>query len=434
MLLTEAEARRAIETALSATGADAAVVRLRHDREATTRFANDAITQNVETSDQGLSIAVAYGVKVGRSSTNALDATSIREAVRRAEEIAKVSPPDAEYLPPVAPAGFPIHDPYFEETARLTPEARATHVAAVIAAARKASLTAAGVVESGEHAEATGNSAGLFVFERGTTAKFSATMTGADSTGWVSRTARNVADIDVATLAAKAIGRALASAKPKEWPAGRYATILEPAAIGAMVDLLGWGMSAREVDAGRSYLSGRADQALFAPLLVLRSDPFHPKLMGGRSFGEGFPLAKRDWIRGGKLQSLYYDRFTAKKHGVEPTPWPSDLILEGGKDSVETMIASIERGILVTHFWYIRAVDPMKPLVTGMTRDGLLAIEDGKVTGGLKNFRWNENPVDVLNAIEMMGAPEPADDTETSLCLVPPVKVREFNFSSATLF
>ncbi|MFN7973361.1 MAG: metallopeptidase TldD-related protein [Acidobacteriota bacterium] len=436
-MLTEREAQEIVEKALAAVKADAARVNVWHGRSATTRFANNAITQNVDTQDQGISVEVSFGPKSGSASGNAFDAGSIASVVRRAEENARVAPPDPEYLPPLPKVAFPPYDPWNEATAALSAEDRARKVVQVVERARKATLSAAGIVENGSSASAVGNSAGLFAFQRGTSYAFSTTMTASDSSGWVSRAGRDIADADIDALAARAVERARAAGSPKDWPAGKYPTILEPACLSSIVGLLGWGISQREIDAGRSFLSGKRDAKLFDEKIVLRSDPFHARMDGSRWFGEGFPQKPIVWVEDGKFQNVYYDRFTAKKHSVDPTPWASNLLLEikgSGADTVDKMIASIERGILVTHFWYIRAVDPMKPLFTGMTRDGLLAIENGKVAGGLKSFRWNENPIDVLNAIEMSSAPEPANDVEAETAMVPAVKVKEFNFTSGTLF
>jgi predicted Zn-dependent protease len=167
---------------------------------------------------------------------------------------------------------------------------------------------------------------------------------------------------------------------------------------------------------------------------VLVSDPFHPLLNGRPWFGDGLPSRKVTWIDGGKFVNLNYDRFTAKKHGKEPTPEVSNLVMQGGEESLDRLIAGTERGILVTHFWYVRFVDPMTMLLTGMTRDGLFAIEDGKVKGGLKNFRWNMSTVDMLANIQGMTVAQPASDVETSLMILPSLKVSDWNFTSSTAF
>jgi len=438
-MLTEKEARRIVERILHHSRADEASASAWWGRSATTRFANDAITQNVDTVDQGISVSVAFGKKVGSASINTFDEASLREVVRRAEAIAKISPPDPEHLPGLPAVKLPSLDPWHEPTASFGASDRARAAVAVIAEAKRRKLSAAGIVENGSSAGAFGSSAGFFGYQRGTSAAFSATLTGADSSGWVSANSRRISDFDPIELTKKTMLRAELAASPKEWVPGKYVTILEPCVVSPIVQLLTWGISAREIDAGRSFLVGKEGKEILPKGIVLRSDPFHSRLFGSRWFGEGFPQRKIDWIRDGKFQNVFYDRFTAKKHGVAATPWAGSLIFEVDSPSIQKrtldqMIAETEKGILVTHVWYIRSVDPMKPMFTGMTRDALLAIEDGKITGGLKQMRWNENPVDVLSSIVAAGTPEAADSDEGGLALVPPLKVREFNFTSGTKF
>jgi predicted Zn-dependent protease len=195
------------------------------------------------------------------------------------------------------------------------------------------------------------------------------------------------------------------------------------------------GMGAKETFEGRTFLAGKLGAKLVDERVSLASDPFHPELFGLPWFAEGLPARKVVWIDHGKFVNLYYDRYTAEKHGAEPTPFPSQLVLDcGGKETLADLIAGTEKGILVTHFWYIRFVDPMKMLLTGMTRDGLFAVEDGKITRGLKNFRWNMSTVDMLANIRGATAPVVASDVESDPMVVPALKVADWDFTSETSF
>ncbi|MCA1560006.1 MAG: TldD/PmbA family protein, partial [Acidobacteria bacterium] len=167
------------------------------------------------------------------------------------------------------------------------------------------------------------------------------------------------------------------------------------------------------------------------------SDPAHPLAPSVAFDGQGLPIARNVWVEAGVLKDLFYSRFWAQKQNKPPTAGPANVIMEGGTATTQELIAGTERGILVTRFWYIRPVDPQTILVTGLTRDGLFLIENGKVTRAIKNMRWNESPVVAMNNIEALTPAERVVSGEgaggSGLALVcPGARVREFTFSSAS--
>lgn len=435
-MMTESEARQIVEKVLARATADHATVRLGEEREALSRFANNAITQNVSTVNRTISVDVAFGQKKGSASVNAADDASLAEVVARAESVARLAPEDPEYMPPPEPASFPaMSDRFVEPTAAATAEDRARLALLAIGPADRDGLTIAGIVSTRADASAIGNNRGLFGYQRSTRADFSATAEREGASGWVRRSHRDLGQLGVEEAARIAIDKAKRAASPAAWPAGRYTAILEPAAVTGLLGPITWGgMSAKETFEGRTFLSGKVGQKLVSERVTLATDPFEPRLYGSPWFGDGLPARKVTWIERGVFQNLFYDRYTAKKHGVEPTPWPGQLVLSGGTDTLDQLIASTEKGILITHFWYIRFVDPMKMLLTGMTRDGIFSIEEGKVTGGLKNFRWNMSTVDMLANIQGMTAAAVAADVESAPMLVPALKVADWNFASETNF
>jgi predicted Zn-dependent protease len=234
--------------------------------------------------------------------------------------------------------------------------------------------------------------------------------------------------------------KALASVNARALEPGKYTVILEPAAA---VDLLGnmmRSMDARNADEGRSFLSKkggetRLGEKLFDERVTIYSDPTNieipgsPFAGGGGRFGgggvDGRPQEKVTWVENGVVKNMYYSQFWAQKKGVKSVAPPSGIIMVGGTESLAEMIKNTEKGILVTRFWYIRAVDPQTLLYTGLTRDGTFYIENGKIKYPVKNFRFNESPVIMLNNLEAMGAPQ-----RISGNLIPPLKIRDFTFSS----
>jgi len=434
-MLSDKAAQDLISRALSKAKAEHVSIAVTEERSALTRFANNAITQNVSGVNLEVRIEAAFGQKKGVATVNATDDAALGEAMARAEEIAKLSPADPEYLPPPESAKFPDIPRLVQATAEATPELRAQEAQRAIAVCKQKQLTGAGFVSTETMARAIGNNKSLFGYQAASQATFSLTAARGTDSGWVRRVAGDVTALGVEAAAGVAAAKALKCANPAGWPAGKYTVILEPAAVAGVLGPLGWGgMSAKETDEGRTFLAGKVGKKLVSERVVLESDPFHSGLAGRPWFAGGIPNRKVTWVDGGAFVNLSYDRFTAQKHGVQPTPDPDYLVMRGGSDTIDNLIAGTERGILVTHFWYVRFVDPMTMLLTGMTRDGLFAIEDGKVTGGLKNFRWNMSTVDMLANIQGMTAAETTSDVEADPMVLPALKVADWNFSSPTTF
>jgi predicted Zn-dependent protease len=234
-----------------------------------------------------------------------------------------------------------------------------------------------------------------------------------------------------------AIGRiaaqkAVASRNPQEIAPGLYTAVLEPQAVTDLIPLLAGALNARSADEGRSAFSkpgggNRVGEKVADERVTLYSDPADPGLRGLPFDPEGLPLRRMVWIEKGILTNLAYSRFWAQKQGKQPTSGPlSGLALVGGTKSTDELVAGCARGVLVTHFFYIRALDPRTVLQTGLTRDGAFLIESGRITQSLKNFRWNESPLLMLNRLEDIGRPEPTAAGR----LMPALRVRDFNFTS----
>jgi predicted Zn-dependent protease len=431
---SEAEVRELLDRARKRTGADEAFLRYAEAESATTRFANNAITQNTATRDANLSLTVTFGRKKGTSRVNAFGDADIGRLVKTAEEAARLSRDDPEYMPPLPPTDFPKIDAWFEGTAGADPVRRAGMAERIVAPGAARNARVAGIVVNRSDVSAIANSKGLFGWHRSTGSRASATATLGDSTGWADAVARDIGRLDPDAVGRIAVEKAEASRTPVELPPGRYTVVLEPAAVAGFVDAMFDKMGARETEEGTTFLSGREKERILGENISIRTDPFHPDHLGAPFEGEGIPAKRIDWVERGVFRNLVYDRFTAAKHGVEPTPAARWIVIEGGTETLEGLIAGVDRGLLVTRFWYIRDVDPMSVLITGMTRDGLFLIEKGKLAGGVKNFRFNESVVRALANVEAMSAPVSARDSETDAMVVPAMRIRDFHMASATLF
>jgi len=448
---SEAECRKILDEVVRLSDADETEAYLGGGRAALTRFANNEVHQNVDEMNVSVTVRVVLGKRSGRASTNMLDHDSLVRVIEDAKAIARVSEPDDEMLPVPGTTPLQTVDAYDEKTAATTPEERAAEVAKIVSRAEKKGLTAAGKYLTGwgtlgEYGEkpafALANSRGHIAYYRSSRAEVGATIIAADSSGWIGANHRDARRIDFAKLGERAIWKAEASAHPREVPAGTYTVILEPEAVANVLWFLTWtdGFNALAVDEERCFATGKVGQKIFGENITIEDDCFHPLHRARPWDGEGVPKKKTTLVEKGVLKTLVYDRRTAAKHNVEPTghgfpapnlmgAWPTELVVHGGSQSVEDLIRSTERGILVTRFWYNRTVDPMKCIVTGMTRDGTFLVENGKIAGGLRNFRFNESVLEMLNNVEAMSEPERADSI-----VVPAMKVRDFHFTSVTRF
>ncbi len=414
-------------------------------RDALTRFANNTIHQNVAEQAQWLSVRVALDRKTARATTNRFDPASIQSAVEQAIALAKSVDPDADMLPMAEREPVAEVQRYDPGTAAAAPDDRARAVAEAIRLVEAAGQTAAGIYSNGQTIEAIFNSRGVAGWHQETLAQFSITAMADDSSGWAKASAVSLGDFDPVELARRASDKARLSSSPREVAPGRYTVILEPAAVLDLVGQIFGDFSATSMHDQRSFLTDRMGTKLFGENIHISDDVAHPLQAGVPFDGEGVPRRKLTLVDAGVPRELAYSRASAKRMGVAPTghgfPLPNDvgeaplnIVIAGGGTSVEEMIASTGRGILVTRLWYIREVDPYEKIMTGMTRDGTFLIEDGRVQCGLRNFRFNQGIIEMLNNVEALSPSERASGEEAFDMVVPAMQVRDFNFTEVTRF
>jgi predicted Zn-dependent protease len=439
-LLTEAEAKQLVDRVLAmATGVDEMRVNVVSAWSGNTRFADSSITTSGGVTDIAVTVTITVGRRRASSSTNVLEDAALKRTVELATALARLAPEDPELMPELGPQTYRPTNAFIARTL-LDPEMRSGAVNRAIESASTAgrsagSIFTAGYLETNGRAVAVGTSRGLFAYHRSTDADFSVTARTPDGTGsgWATGGARDFGTVDPAAIGRIAAQKAVASRNPQTIEPGLYTAVLEPAAVTDLVPLLNFAMSARTADEGRSPFSKpgggtRIGEKVMDERVTLYSDPADPQLLGQPFDNEGLPLARTMWVEKGVLRNLAYSRFWAQKQGKQPTGsmLAGGLALTGGTKSTEELIAGCARGILVTHFFYIRSLDPRTVLQTGLTRDGTFLIENGTITKSLKNFRWNESPLLMLNRLEDIGRPV----LTTSGRLMPPLRIREFNFAS----
>jgi PmbA protein len=466
-MLTRDQAGDIFDRIKKFSSADEIEVLISGGRFALTRFANNTIHQNVEEENHIVSVRTVFGGRTARASTNRFDDDGLRRVVESSEALAKVQHPDADFLPmPDSAEASGIADEgvratratrYFDETAAITPQLRAEGVKKIVAVADNHKLTTAGIYSSAESVEGIFNSRGLSDWHTQTLAETSITKLGADSSGWQKKNSPDVASLDPVGMAEIAAQKALDAAGPAEIPAGKYTVILEPSAVLDIVGFMFWDYSGVAILDQRSFLSGRIGSQLFGENITIWDDVDHPLQTGSPFDGEGMRRLRVPLVENGVVRRVVYARGTAarmknseyrdKVGSIEPTghgfplpnevgEMPMNIVFAAPQNpkTVSEMIASTERGVLVTRLWYIREVDPYEKMVTGMTRDGTFLVEDGRVRRGVRNFRFNESLIHMLANVEAMSLPVRASGEESFDMVVPAMKIRDFNFTEVTKF
>ncbi len=444
MLLTEKEAHTTCEKLLSYIKADDAVVGVNSENYGHLRFASNAFTTSGARENVTVGVTVWIGGKRGAASTNEIDDESLKSTVALAEQLARISPVDREYMPSLGKQTFKPVNGYAEATSNISVTSRAKTINDAISACEKAKVVGAGFHQARGSAGASATRNGNFVYEQSSLVSLGMTARTADgsSSGFFLRNHFDVTKLDTARVANEAIRKALDARNPRALDPGVYPAILEPQAVADLLGFFGFSFDARSAEEGRSPFSAPAGKTkvgerLFDERLNVYSDPWHPDLPGSQSAQGGLPAQKIYLVRNGVVENLTYSRFWAKQKGKEPTPGPVNSIVESSTSPValEDMIKSMDRGILLGRFWYIRGLDPRTATSTGLTRDGIWYIEKGKIQYPVKNFRFNQSIMQLLaqGNVDMIGKSERVGNSEGqggSAGLLPALKVKEFNFAS----
>lgn len=420
-----------MEKALSFSKADACVINLGGDESGNIRYARNTVSTAGHRSNQSMVVQSSFGKKSGTATIDEFDDESLEKVVRRSEELAQLSPENPEFMEPMEPQEVDEPNSFVEATANITPEYRTKVAASSIDPAAAKDVTAAGFLNDSAGFSALLNSKGLFAYSKSSNIDFTVTMRTNDGTGsgWVSRDFNDVSKFDPAEASKIAIDKAIMSRNARAIEPGKYTVILEPAASEQLLGNMAGAFNARTADEGRSFMSKENGTKLGEKIVDERvniySDPLHPVVPTSTWDGEGVPIKKMKWIENGVVKNLAYSRYWAQKQGLDVVPFPSNFIMEGGDATREELIKSTKKGILVTRLWYIRTVDPQTLLYTGLTRDGTFYIENGEIKYPVKNFRFNESPIIMLNNLEALG-----EQVRINGNLIPYMKVRDFTFTS----
>jgi len=440
VVLSRAECEDVVQRALRASKADACRVGVTSTYECNVRFADNQMSTSGITDNASVSITSRVGKRSATVLTNDLSPRGLEQAVAQSEALARLAPEDPEALPELGPQRYAEVPAWFDATAQLSAEDRARAALTALELSRRANdLQVAGYIESNAGARAIGNSAGLFAFHRGTGCNYTLTVRTSDGTGssWTGASENDWAKIDFRGMATRTIERARASREPRAIEPGRYTVIFEPQASADFLGALRGVLGARAADEGRSAMAKagggtKLGERILDARVSLISDPADPQILTDPFDGDGLPLQRETWVENGVLKQLSYDRFWAQKQGVRPTGGGGGFggggggfKMLGGDSSIEAMIRGTERGVLVTRLWYLRAVDQRTLVYTGLTRDGTFLIENGRISRSIKNFRFNDSPLLMLNKVDAIGP-----TVRTDGGVFPAIKARDFAFTS----
>lgn len=437
-IYTENEAKAILDKVVALSKADECTASLDGSIEGNIRYALNNVSTSGTVSNAELQVQVAYGKRSGIATINEFDDASLRRVVARADELARLAPENPEFMPAIPKQTYKPTATFSDKTAAITPEYRAQVAADSVLPCRANKLVAAGFFNDKQSFSALANSNGNFGYQRSTQADFTCTVRTDDGrgSGWVARNVGDVSQFNTPTEIQIAMDKAQRSADAKALEPGKYTVILEPAASADLLTFMLFGFDAREADEGRSFMTkkgggNKLGDKVFDERVTLYSDPADPSAAVLPWDEDGLPRVRTPIVTKGVVDYLQYSRYWAKLKGKEAVGQPGNIIMLGGDKSTMDLVKTTQKGVLVTRTWYIRMVDPQTVLLTGLTRDGTFYIENGEIKYPIKNFRFNESPVIMLNNVEEFGKPVRVLPQEAPVVMMlPPMKLREFTFTS----
>lgn len=437
-LFTEQESKAILDKVIQLSKADECTAQLQGSVDGNVRFALNSVSTSGIVADTNLAVQVAFGKRVGTATINEFDDASLEKVVRRAEELAKLAPENPEFVPAIEKQAYKPSDTFAKSIADITPAYRAGVAADCIDPCREQDLVAAGFLSDGQGFSATANSNGNFGYQKTTKFDFTCTVRTGDGrgSGWVGRNLGDATGFDAKDEIRTGIRKAKGSVDARALEPGKYTVILEPAAAAGLISFMMFGFDARQADEGRSFLTrkgggNKIGEKVFDERVTIHADPWDANAAVLPWDDEGLARERTPIVTGGKVEYLQYSRYWAKKQDKRAVGQPGNILMAGGDKSTLDLVKGTKKGVLVTRTWYIRMVDPQTVLLTGLTRDGTFYVEDGEIKYPIKNFRFNESPVIMLNNIEDIGKPiRLAGDESPFVMMIPPLKIRDFTFTS----
>ena len=411
---------------------------------ALTRFANSTIHQNMAGGNALMRVRAVFGKKVATATSNVIDEAGVCALVDQAVEMARHQDENPDFVSlPTSPQPSPSFDrlrtgrgseAYSEATAESAPERRAQIVQSIVERSDNVSGAAAGSLSARSYERAVANSLGISSYYRGTAADVVTVVTGPEGGfGYAAATVSDIGGIDGSAIGEEAAQRASLSRNPGDIEPGEYECVLTPYAVEDMLGMfVSMGFYALPYQEGRSFLCGKMGEKIAGGSVSIWDDGLDTRTIVAPYDVEGVPKQHVDLVKDGVASGVLYDSYSAHKEGKKSTGHASgrNLVMAPGKATVEEMISSTKRGLLVTRFNYTNVAHLMTASFTGMTRDGTFLIEKGRIVGPVKNLRFTQSILEALSNVEMIGSDLKLVDN----VLAPSLKVRKWRFTSGTEF
>jgi predicted Zn-dependent protease len=415
-----------------------------------TRFAQNSIHQHVAEKNSTLILRVVKDKRIAVLNTNRLSRSSLKDLLRKAISIVEVQHPNDDFISLPHPQAIPEMDTFNENIESLTPDRKAKVIRNLFKIVRAKGLEASGSFSNGKVEVAVVNSHGVDAYQRYSDIVFHLIVQGEGGSGYAGFVSRDPGQLDIISLASEAIEKTSKGA-PVQIEPGEYEVVLEPYAVSELLSFLGYlGFHALAVQEGRSFFCNQFGQRMVNPRVTIYDDGIDPDGLQIPFDFEGIPKQRVVFFDGGLAKAVTYDSYTGHREGKNSTghgliapntegPIPVNLFMKGGESSLGEMVRSIRKGIYVTRFHYTNVVEPMKAVLTGMTRDGTFLIEEGEIKMPVKNMRFTES---VLQALSRLSAVS----EERRICsegtvysrrfitgtVAPAIKVDGFNFSGVS--
>ena len=446
MPVTKDQILTALDAALKRSPADATEMVYIGVRDAATRFAENGIHQNMVSSDGRVIVRLMKDGRVAVSSTNDLSPAGLDRAITDAMEIASFLAPDSGFPGFVKSDPVPVVEAFYPALDNCPPERRSSAVTEIVDQAKSSGVQASGLFRLTTNRVAVANSPGTRQYHEETVAELSVSASD-DPTlgqGWSIGVSHDIDRLDPKALGRIAVEKAVRSRNPRPLPAGEYTVILEPAAVGQLLLFLGFlAFSGKSFAEGRGILSGKIGEIITGTNITINDDPFLPAFVGMPFDFEGIPKRKITLIENGVAKGVAHDSRSAKLAGAESTghalpadnprgPYPKNLTLEPGDATLEQMISSTTMGLLITHFWYINYLNPMKAQVSGSTRDGTFLIENGAITKPVRNLRATPAILEAFAKADQIGRDRVFYPQYSAVLYVPAMKIASMTFVEDT--
>ena len=411
-----------------------------------TRYANSYIHQNVKESNSQIRVRVIKNKKIGFVETNNLTLEGLKKAVKDAEEILNFTKEDEFFVKLPDKEEIKEIKTFFEENLNVTPDDMADKVKNVIQRATQKFLTAAGALSVDFEEYAVVNSRGVEAYQPYSSITLTTVIMGENSSGYADRFNIKFKDLNEFELADEAIEKVLMGKNPKDFEPGKYEVILSPYAVEDILFFFAYlSFGAKNFHQDTSFMSGKIGERVFGENITIWDDGYDPKGAPISFDFEGVPKKKVVLIENGIAKNVVYDSYHAFRFGKENTghslpqpnsvgPFALNLFMKEGDSSIEDMIKNVRRGVFVSRFHYTNPLDPKRVIITGMTRDGTFLIEDGKITSPIKNLRFTQNMVELMNNVLEISKDRKLQKGDAHVSVVPYIRVKEFNFTGKTEF